>query len=223
MQLLPHYIHKVNPKLKHTYLSFDDEGTLVIKSPKVSQKYIEKLLIQKASWIHTSKNKMIQKRGKKLNFKNNPEIYFLGEAHLLELIPHNKKRTRLDFDGDIFRLYYSHYDEAVFQAKIDTFYKKEAKNYIPDILDTWAKKMKLSYNQLSFRKTKRQWGSCSSKNNLSFNTMMMKLPLAVIEYIIIHELAHISYKHHKKDFWNLVEAYMPDYKAHVSELKKYTT
>ena len=78
-------------------------------------------------------------------------------------------------------------------------------------------------NKLSFRKTKRQWGSCSAKNDLSFNTMMMKLPQDVIQYIIVHELAHITHKHHQKTFWECVEAYLPEYKTQVKELKNYTT
>jgi len=83
--------------------------------------------------------------------------------------------------------------------------------------------MSLSPTDVRFRKTKRQWGSCSGKNVLSFNTMMMKLPHDVIEYIVIHELAHIRHKHHQKDFWQLVEQHLPDYKKKVKELKKYTT
>jgi len=222
-QILPQYIHIINPKLKHIYLSFDKNSNLVIKSPKVSQKRIEQLLLKKASWITKSRKKMQEKRGKPLNFTETCELYFLGESHKLQLIPYDKKRTKLIFDGDIFKLYYSVYDEVTFQKHIDSFYKKEAQIYIPNILSQWAKTMNLSYNALCFRKTKRQWGSCSSQNNLSFNTMMMKLPLDVIQYIVVHELAHIKHKHHQKTFWNFVALYLPQYKIQVQELKKYTT
>ena len=223
MQLLPQYIHKVNPRLKHIYLSFDEKGNLVIKSPKVSQKRIEQLLLKKSAWITQSRKKLQDKKGKALDFSESCELYFLGEAHVLELVPYEKKRTKLVFDGDVFTLYYSVYDELTFQRHIDSFYKKEAQAYIPNILDDWAKTMALSYKALSFRKTKRQWGSCSGQNNLSFNTMMMKLPLDVIQYIIVHELAHITHKHHQKAFWALVEQYLPLYKIQVKALKQYTT
>jgi len=223
MSLLPHYIHIINPKLKHIYLSFDDTGELIIKSPKVSQKQIEQLLLKKASWITKSREKFQLKKGRTLNFNTSPELYFLGESHVLKLILYEKKRTKLTFDGDKFTLYYSTYDESVFQTHIDKFYKEEAKHYIPTVVKEWSRKMELNYNKISFRKTKRQWGSCSAKNDLSFNTMMMKLPLDVIQYIIVHELAHIKHKHHQKAFWTLVEAYLPAYKAQVKELKNYTT
>jgi len=223
MSLLPQYIHIVNPKLKHIYLSFDDRGELVIKSPKVSQKQIEQLLLKKASWITQAREKFQLKKGRALDFSSSPELYFLGEVHKLDLIVYEKKRTKLTFDGDQFTLYYSIYDESVFQSHIDKFYKKEAKHYIPKVVQECATTMQLSYHLISFRKTKRQWGSCSAKNDLSFNTMMMKLPLDVIQYIVIHELAHIKHKHHQKAFWALVETYLPTYKTQVKELKNYTT
>jgi hypothetical protein len=223
MRLLPHYIHIVKPRLKHIYLTFNDEGTLVIKSPKISQKHIEQLLLKKASWINKSRDRLDEKKGKALDFGENGELYFLGKAYPLKCIKHEKKRVKLHFDGEGFTLCYYHHDKKTFQKHIDVFYRAEASKYILPLVQTWSKRMQLYPNKISFRKTKRQWGSCSVNNNLSFNTMMMKLPEDVIQYIIVHELSHIKYKHHQKSFWQLIEIFLPHYKMQVQELKKYTT
>ncbi len=223
MSLLPHYTHIINPKLKHIYLTFDNEGNLVIKSPKVTQQKIEKLLLKKSSWINNAREKIQQKKGKSLDFSSDLELYFMGKVYPLTLVQHRKKRTQLDFDGKEFTLFYHTYDEKLFQTHFDRFYKAEAQKHIPSHVEFWAEKMRLSPTNLRFRKTKRQWGSCSGKNVLSFNTMMMKLPHDVIQYIIVHELAHIKLKHHQKAFWQLVEHYVPDYRAQVAELKNYMT
>ena len=223
MSLIPQYTHIVNPKLKHIYLTFDNEGNLVIKSPKVSQHKIEQLLLKKSSWINHSREKIQQKKGKHLDFSGSLELYYLGKAYPVHLAQHHKKRLHFDFDGEKFTLLYHTYDENLFQTHFDKFYKIEAQSYIPSHVEHWAEKMALSPTDLRFRKTKRQWGSCSGKNVLSFNTMMMKLPHDVIEYIIVHELAHIRHKHHQKDFWKLVGQHLPGYKTQIKELKKYTT
>ncbi len=223
MSLLPHYTHIINPKLKHIYLTFDNEGNLVIKSPKVTQQKIEQLLLKKSSWINNAREKIQQKKGKSLDFSSDLELYFMGKVYPLTLVQHRKKRTQLDFDGTEFTLFYHTYDEKLFQTHFDRFYKAEAQKHIPSHVEFWAEKMRLSPTNLRFRKTKRQWGSCSGKNVLSFNTMMMKLPHDVIQYIIVHELAHIKLKHHQKAFWQLVEHYVPDYRAQVAELKNYMT
>ena len=223
MSLLPHYIHIVNPRLKHIYLTLNDEGELVIKSPKVSSRQIENLLLKKSSWISNARKRFQAKKGKSIDFSQESELYFLGESHALILVAYDKKRTKLHFDGDTFMLYYSHYDENIFQKHIDTFYKNEATRYIPEYVKKWAEVMSVHPQSIAFRKTKRQWGSCSANNRLNFNTMIMKLPLDVIQYIIVHELAHITYKHHQKAFWQCVERYLPAYKNQIKELKNFTT
>ncbi len=223
MNFLPRYTHIVNPSLKHTYLSFDNEGNLVIKSPQVSQHYIEQLLLKKSTWINNSREKLLQKKGRLVNFSQQAELYYQGRAYPLRLIEHSKKRTNLIFNQETFFLYYHQYDENLFQKHIDHFYKEKAKQSVPLLVEKWSEQMDLLPTSIRFRKTKRQWGSCSGKNVLSFNTMLMKLPQDVIQYIIVHELAHIKHKHHQKSFWNLVGQHLPDYKQCIAELHTYTT
>lgn len=221
--MLPHYIHIVNPKLKHIYLTLDNKGNLVVKSPNVSQHNIEQLLLKKASWINTSRKRFQDKKGKALDFCGNLELFFMGKPYPLVLIPHSKKRVQFAFTDEVFTLHYATYNETLFEAHIDLFYKQEAQKLIPLYVAKWAEKMLLAPQMIRFKKTKRQWGSCSGKNVLSFNTMMMKLPLDVIQYIVVHELAHIKHKHHQKDFWRLVEHHLPEYRTQMHELKNYTT
>lgn len=221
LSFLPHYTHIINPKLKHIYLGFDEHGELVIKSPKISQKRIEALLLKKSSWINNAKEKLQNKKGKAIDFSSESLLYYLGTPYSLHLTTHAKKSTYLVQNEESFTLHCHRYDEALFQAHIDRFYKEEAHKLIPPLVEKWSRHMQLFPISVAFRKTKRQWGSCSGKNALSFNTMMMKLPLHVIEYIIVHELAHIRHKHHQKEFWSLVQTYLPDYKHRVAELKTY--
>ncbi len=101
------------------------------------------------------------------------------------------------------------------------------KNLAPSLLNSrvtyWQDKMQLSASKVSYRKTKRQWGSCSYKNAISLNTFLLMLPINLADYIIVHELAHITHKNHSKDFWNLVSKYIPNYKSLKKELKLYGT
>lgn len=221
LDILPRFTHIINPKLKHIYLSFGPKGELVIKSPEVPQKEIEKLLLKKAGWISNAQKKLHAKKGKPIDFSGNCELYYLGKTYPLQLLAHEKKRTLLRFEEEQFRLCYLHYDEITFQKHINRFYKNRAESHIPPLVEEWSRRMKLYPEKVFFRKTKRQWGSCSATNALSFNTMAMKLPHDVIEYIIVHELAHIKHKHHQKDFWELVAKHLPDYRERVKALKQY--
>lgn len=95
---------------------------------------------------------------------------------------------------------------------LDLFYKKEIQKILAMRVEEFSKKMQLVPTSISFRKNKRTWGSCNFKNGLNFNILLMKFPIEVMDYVIVHELAHIKHKNHSKDFWDLVAVYCPNYK-----------
>jgi predicted metal-dependent hydrolase len=96
--------------------------------------------------------------------------------------------------------------------ELDIFYKKVTIETISPLIETWSKTMQLFPTQVGYRKTKTRWGSCSHKNSLSFSTNLAKMNLEFIEYVVVHELAHIKHKNHSKAFWGEVAKYLPDYK-----------
>ena len=106
-------------------------------------------------------------------------------------------------------------------VNIDEFYKTKAKEYLPLWVQEEANRMQLFPTKLSFRKNKTRMGSCSVKNAISLNTLLMRYPKEVIKYVIIHEMAHIKHKNHSQAFWNLVETYCADYKVLDAQLKMF--
>ena len=95
---------------------------------------------------------------------------------------------------------------------LDSFYKNEIQKMLPFLVEKYSNIMQLYPNKISYRKNKRTWGSCNYKNELNFNILLMRYPIYIMEYIVIHELAHIKHKNHSKDFWILVEEFCPNYK-----------
>lgn len=95
---------------------------------------------------------------------------------------------------------------------LDKFYRDEIEKILPNIVKEFSQKMNLYPTAICYRKNRRTWGSCNFKNGLNFNILLMKFPLEVMQYIVIHELAHIKHKNHSKKFWDLVEKFCPEYK-----------
>ncbi len=95
----------------------------------------------------------------------------------------------------------------------------EAKSYLPKRLAYLAKKLNFSYERVRFSHASGRWGSCSTNGTISLNIALMKLPFELIDYVIIHELAHTKQMNHSHDFWQLVSRGDPDYKAHKRALK----
>lgn len=170
-------------RMKNLYIRVIDDENIHIKAGSYFNSIDAKIFLdKKEDWIY---NKLIEL--KKVALLKDEFLYF-GKVEKKEL--------------------YDLEDEK----SVDEFYRKQANEYITFLVDKHSKIMNLFPTKVSFRKNKRTWGSCNFKNEIRFNFLLMKYPIQIIEYVVIHELAHIVHKNHSKDFWNLVETYCSDYK-----------
>lgn len=92
--------------------------------------------------------------------------------------------------------------------------KEKIRERFLERLSVYAKSMGVDYNRVTVRNQKGRWGSCSSKGNLNFNYRLYYLPQELMDYVVIHELAHRVYMNHSREFWLLVGTYMPDYRQY---------
>ena len=103
----------------------------------------------------------------------------------------------------------------------DRVYKELLPPKLLPILKHYSELMQLYPSKVGFRFNKTRWGSCSSKNSINFNYYLAKLPVELIEYVVVHELAHIKHKNHSKQFWEVVQRYLPNQKELRKKLREY--
>ena len=175
------------------YILIDPIEGVVVKNPNFSLKQIELLMKKRALWIYKKLALMSHKKCISKIYENEKKILIYGE------------KKSLSFDG-----------------KLANFYKEKTVDVVPQLVEKWSKKMGLNPTKISFRKTKKRWGSCSFRDELSFTSSLVQLPMRCIEYIVVHELSHIRHKHHKRDFWIHVAKFMPDFKECETILKEYS-
>ncbi len=170
---------------------------------KIVRKHIKNLYLEiKDDFVEIRCNSFISKEYiEKFIIKNSEHII--------------KKLTNCEF----FYLFGKKYDKNGIDYK--EIYKEKLPPVVFKYLKIYTEKMGLYPNKISFRFNKTRWGSCSYKNNLSFNYYLAKLPYDLIEYVVVHELTHIKHKNHSKKFWNEVEKYLPDVKNRVKKLRKF--
>lgn len=109
--------------------------------------------------------------------------------------------------------------KSISQEKIKEL-KEVAKTVLPEKAEFFAGIIGVEYKNITIRKQKSRWGSCSSKGNLNFNCLLMLFPNEIIDYVVVHELCHLKHMNHLPRFWAEVEKVLPDYKQRRSYLKK---
>jgi len=98
-------------------------------------------------------------------------------------------------------------------------YREKARSLLTERTDYYSEKYDLPYLRIRINSAKTRWGSCNHKNGLNFNWKILFAPPEVLDYLVVHELAHTIHKNHQKEFWNKVEFMHPSYKSSRKWLK----
>lgn len=104
---------------------------------------------------------------------------------------------------------------------MDRRYRQAARDYFTKRCAYYRQFTGGCYTRITIRDQKTRWGSCSSTGTLSFNYRLMFAPPRVLDYVVVHELCHLTHMNHSRDFWNLVASVMPDYKQYRTWLKEH--
>ena len=195
-------------------LIIDDEGQLVVRAPlKLSEEVILEFVRKKTSWIEKKQRQAAEYRATQKVFAlaNEALILYLGEPYKVIL----EDCISISFYGN----YLSVPEKMTHDAFVE-WLKQQAGTVIRQRADYYASKMGVEFSSLRISKARRRWGSCGAKNTLNFTWRLVMCPLAVIDYVVVHELAHITHKDHRSGFWSQVAMYFPDYKQSQSWLKQ---
>lgn len=116
-------------------------------------------------------------------------------------------------------------EEAAHQVRTLTdveqeLYRRQARSVFEQKVKYYAEIMNIAYERIAVRDQKTRWGSSSTKGNLNFNWRLIFAPAGVLDYVVVHELAHQKEMNHSPKFWKVVETYMPEYKKYRSWLKE---
>ena len=211
--MTPHKI--IKSKRRTLSLSINENAELIVRAPnQISNKRIEEFIIEKSKWINKNKN-LMQSR---INEMNDSDSDYLFLGNIYPLIKVNEDPNKIDFNGTEFITSIENQDK--FKSSLKSWYKIKFKEIAIPRLNYFSDKYNLKINQVRFKNQKTLWGSCSSKNNINLNYLLVMAPMIVIDYVIIHELVHTVHKNHSENFWNAVEAIMPDYKKAKKWLNK---
>lgn len=229
-QLIP-YEERRSTRYRRITLSIL-EDRLRISTPKnVSPKQLQELLLAKQEWIlkhWLEKQKTLERP---VRYTDGEHFLYRGNMIELKIIRHPRKMIQVLLEGQVLMVHMPQdlQDKDLVlnvQMALVSWYKAQARRVLQDMLDKHARQMQVFFQIFRLKEQKTRWGSCSSKGNINLNWRIIMAPDEAIDYIIIHELAHLTHLNHSELFWQRVATFMPDYaewkqwfKDHGQELR----
>lgn len=212
----------IKEKRKTVTLLIDDELNIIVKVPYYyTKKQAEELLKKHENWIEkTLAYKKIIKQEN--NWVTNKKIMYLGQYRKICIQEIESGNTTVEYRDNAFYLtVLKNIEESILRKMMETYIRKEAKKYLTELSEYYCKLLGCDYTNITIRKQKTRWGSCSSKGSLSYNVRLMCAPKKCIEYVALHEVMHRKHFNHGDKFWAEIKEIMPDYLERKDYLNKY--
>jgi predicted metal-dependent hydrolase len=196
----------------------EPNGSVLVRAPKDSSvEKIDEILEKKRLWIFKSlvEFQELNHSRVKRTIANGEGFLFLGRSYRLKIEPDLIKP--LSLSGGYFLLDEIYSNQA--RKHFINFYKKQGKDLIPKRVEYFASKLDVKPKNIVIRELRTRWASLS-RTALNFHWKIMLAPISIIDYVIIHELAHLLKEDHSPAFWEIVESVMPIYKEKKNWLRQ---
>ena len=193
-------------------------GIVEVRAPmRTSKKEIDKFVLSKEDWINEKLAQSVERINKRENFalRYGDMLTYRGSRYPIAA----KDGDRMGFDNEKFYIPAGLTSEEIKRCCTE-IYKHLAKRTLEARVNNFASIMSVTPTNIKVNSAKTRWGSCSAKKSLNFSWRLIMADDDVIDYVVVHELAHIIELNHSPRFWAIVERIIPDYRNKRAKLKK---
>ena len=211
-------IDKIIKSKRRTFsLEVSADGVIVRAPKRATKRDIDCFLRQHHDWLMKKIEKLEAhaERYRAYQYCNGENFYYLGSKIPLHWTDEITRSARFNHQIEL----PVNYQDRAFEM-LEKAYIRQARKILLARLNEFSDKMNLEFNRMGITRAVRRWGSCSSERNINFSYRLIMAPQDVIDYVVVHELAHLKEMNHSRRFWSLVELYSPNYKLHVQWLKR---
>lgn len=197
-------------KRKTMSIYIERDGRVSVLAPEhLNIEEIEKVLEEKRYWIYSQLAEWEYLNSARVNrqFVNGEGFLYLGRSYRLKLVEEQDEPLKL-YQG-YFCLRKKDVPSATEHFK--DFYRRKGTEKLKDRVDHYKDMLGVQPQGIRVMELKNRWASCSKNNILNFHWKCIMAPMTIIDYIVVHELAHFIYPNHNESFWNVVDKVLPDY------------
>lgn len=209
-------LSKSDRKTASIYIERNGEVSLQVPSG-FDGLQVEALLESKRRWIYRNLAEWQDLNATRVcrEFVSGEGFLYLGRSYRLQIV--ESQDVPLKLHNGYFHL---RPDENIANTQIfKDFYREKGMERIPERVEHHQELMGVSASSIRVQELQNRWGSCTSDGKLLFHWKCMMAPLSVLDYIVVHELAHIKHSNHTQEFWHEVDKAMPDFKQRKDWLR----
>ena len=197
------------------------DGSVVVRAPaRTAREEVEDFVRRKAEWIERKRLEMIREceLARPKPFRDGQRFLYLGESYPLSLCSGGNGRASLTLGDGLFSM--TALPEERARALFIGWYRRMARRWIGPRIRHFSGVLGLPQPPFRITNAAARWGSCSAANRLAFSWRLILAPPEAIDYVVVHELAHMKEKSHAPAFWRLVAAVSPDYREQRDWLRR---
>ncbi|SFE75264.1 M48 family metallopeptidase [Alteribacillus iranensis] len=221
------YDLKISSSAKEIKISVDwQDGVCVLKPSHISDNQLQHALQKKAPWILAKWQEIneIEDPAPPKEFVSGEKFPYIGRHYRLKVdtldspVKASLRLYRGRFYAQIPTLEEDKKRQTLHQLFKD-WYVQHGQTKVEERLELYKERMGVSPSRLLVKDQKMRWGTCTHEGAIYLNWRIMMAPMTVIDYILVHELSHLMYPNHSKEFWACIKTYLPDYEAHKEWLR----
>lgn len=214
------YVLKRSGKRRSIGLRIDDGGLTVAMPLRASEKWLHSVLQEKASWIVEKLAGWQAKKPEPVRWVDGQSIQFMGEDLSLRVVTSLFDAPPLLRGRQLFVHVTDSANVAVIEGVVTQWYRREAEVLFRECVAHYAPLLNVSPSEVKLSSARTQWGSCTARGTVYLNWQLIKLPLRLVDYVVVHELSHLAEMNHSAAFWRVVKSACPDYAKCRSELRR---
>jgi predicted metal-dependent hydrolase len=212
----------VRSQRKTASIVVERDGHVTVRAPdELDIEQIQTVLEKKRYWIYKNQAEWADLNAAHVarEYVNGESFLYLGRHYRLKWV--SEQNVPLKLKGGYFLLRKDAKTQQAPQEVFKTYYREKGRGTIPERVIRYAGQLGVTVGDVRVMELQNRWASCSAQGNLNFHWKCMLAPIKILDYIVVHELAHLLVPDHSPAFWNEVDKLMPDYRERQEWLRRH--
>ncbi|MGI8749083.1 MAG: M48 family metallopeptidase [Thermoleophilaceae bacterium] len=223
MVAIPYEIRR-SDRARRVRIQVSPDGVEVVVPRRMPLREVEPFVAEKRPWVKRTLRRLQEAQAQRTptRLEDGGEVPFMERSLGLRVVVEPRRvRAHVAKRGDRLTVKVPDASRETVRSALEGWYRRRAREEVEPRLDAATVRAGAPYAGLQIRGQRTRWASCSSSGAMSFNWRLLLAPPEILDYVVEHEVAHLSVHDHSNRFWSLLESRMPDYREHERWLKRH--